>query len=302
MILAFVVATVAHAASCQTIAAEHIYARDLAAAAPAFAALPPDLELGYAPAPGQTRIFHPPELRRIAASHQIDANFLTDICFAWQMAVPTRDAILAAIGKTLAGRNAQVDLIDQSLAAAPAGELVFPLNGLTGVSDQPLIWRGYVRYAGDKQYQIWARVHIRIKENHVVPTETLKPDQAITPDEVQLQPYDGPVPRDKVFTDLASVIGMVPRRPLPIGVALTENDLDKPRDVERGDTVQVIAEEGQARIETQGVAQDGGRRGAVITIKNATSGKTFRARIEDKDKVLVIPGTSSGLAVEEKKL
>jgi flagella basal body P-ring formation protein FlgA len=95
---------------------------------------------------------------------------------------------------------------------------------------------------------------------------------------------------------------MVPRRPLPAGVALTENDLDKPRDVERGDTVQVIAEEGRAHIETQGVAQDGGRRGATITVKNSSSGKTFRARVEDKDKVLVIPGTSSGLAVEEKKL
>ena len=95
---------------------------------------------------------------------------------------------------------------------------------------------------------------------------------------------------------------MVPRRPLPAGVALTENDLDKPLDVERGDTVQVIAEEGHARIETQGVAEDGGRSGAVVTVRNLTSGKKFRARVEEKDKVLVIPGTSSGLAVEEKKL
>lgn len=302
MILAFVVASVVHAASCHTIAAERIYARDLAVAAPVFAALPPDLEVGYAPAPGQTRIFHPPELRRIAAAHQLAADFPADICFAWQMAAPTRDAMLAAIGKTLAGRNAQVELLEQSLAPAPAGELVFPLSGLSGVSDQPLIWRGYVRYAGGKQYQIWARVQVRVKENHVVPTETLKPDLAITPDELRLEPYEGPLMRDKVFTALASVIGMVPRRPLPAGVALTENDLDKPRDVERGDTVQVIAEEGQARIETQGVAQDGGRRGATITVKNSTSGKTFRALVQDKDKVLVIPGTSSGLAVEEKKL
>ena len=218
------------------------------------------------------------------------------------MAVPRRETILASIGKTLAGRNAQVELLDQSLAAAPAGEAVFPLTGLSGVSDEAITWRGYVRYAGEKRYMIWARVRVRVKENHILATETLKPDLAITQDEVRLEPYDGPLPRDKVLTDLASVIGMVPRRPLAAGIPLTENDVDKPREVERGDNVQVIAEEGHAHIEALGIAEDGGRRGAVITVKNSTSGKKFRARIEDKDKVLVIPGTSSGLAVEEKKL
>lgn len=302
MILAFIVASAVHAAACHTIAADRIYARDLAAVEPALAALPPELEVGYSPAPGQTRLFHPSDLRRLAEAHHIQAEFTQDICFAWQTAVPTREAILAAISKTLAGRNAQVELVDQSLAAAPAGELVFPLNGLSGVSEEAVTWRGYVRYAGERQYMIWARARVRVKENHILATEPLKPDLEITPDQLRLLPYEGPLTRDKVLTDLASVIGMVPRRPLPAGVALTENDVDKPREVERGDTVSVIAIEGRAHIEAQGVAEDGGRRGAVITVKNSTSGKKFRARIEDKDKVLAIPGTSSGLAVEEKKL
>lgn len=302
MILPFLVASVVPLAACHIIAVEHIYARDLAAVAPAFTALPPGLEVGFAPAPGQMRVFHPPELRRIAAAHQLAGNFSADICFTWRMAAPTREAVLAAIGKTLAGRNAQVELLDQSLMSAPVGEMVFPLSGLTGVSDQATIWRGYVRYAENRRYSIWARVRVRVKENHVVAAEPLKPDLVITPDEVRLEPYEGPLPRDKVLTELASVVGMVPRRPLPPDVALTENDLDKPRDVERGDTVQVIAEEGRAHIEAQGIAEDGGRRGAVITVRNSTSGKKFRAQVEDKDKVLAIPGTSSGLAVEEKEL
>lgn len=302
MILAFVVASVMPSAACHTIAADRIYARDLAAALPAFAALPPNLEVGFGPAPGQTRVFHPSDLRRIADAHQIKAEFPNDICFYWQMAVPTREAMLAAIGKTLAGRSAQVEIVDQSLQSAPAGELVFPLTGLSGVSDEAVTWRGYVRYAGDRHYMIWARVRIRVKEQHVLATEPLKPDVAIMPDQVRLEAYEGPLPRDKVLTDLSSVVGMVPRRPLPPGVALTENDVDRPRDVERGDTVQVIAEEGHARIEAQGIAEEGGRRGAEISVRNVTSGKKFRARVAQKGKVLVIPGTSSGLAVEDKKL
>lgn len=299
---AFVVASVVQAAACHRIAADRIYARDLAGAAPAFAALPPALDVGFAPAPGQTRIFHPADLRRLAQAHQIAGDFPDSVCFAWQMAVPAREALLAAIGKTLAGRNAQVELVDQSLAPAPLGEIVFPLSGLSGVSDEAVTWRGYVVYAGARHYVIWARARVRVKENHIVPTEPLKPELAITPDELSLAPYDGPLLRDKLLTGLASAIGMVPRRPLPAGVPLTENDLDKPRDVERGDLVQVIAEEGHAHVEARGFAEDGGRRGAVITVRNSTSGKKFRARVEDKDKVLVIPGTSSGLAVEEKKL
>ena len=302
MMLAFVVASVVQSAACHTISADRIYARDVAAVVPAFAALPSDLDVGFAPAPGQTRIFHSTDLRRLAEAHQIPGEFRTDVCFTWQMAVPTREAILAAIGKTLAGRNAQVELVDQSLASAPAGEIIFPLTGLSGVSDEAVTWHGYVRYAGEKHYAIWARVRVRVKEHHVLATEPLKPDVAINPGELRLESYEGPLLRDKVLTDLASVVGMIPRRPLPPGVALTENDLDKPRDVERGDTVQVIAEEGHAHIEAQGIAEDGGRRGAVVSVRNATSGKKFRATVEDKDKVLVIPGTSSGLAVEEKKL
>ena len=302
MILAFVLASVVQSAGCQTIASDRIYARDLAQADAAFADLPPELDVGFAPAPGQVRVFHPGDLRRVAAAHQVAGAFPHDICFAWQMGVPTREAIISAIGRTLAGRKAQVELVEQSLAPAPAGEVVFPLAGLAGVADEAVTWRGYVRYAEDRRYVIWARVRIRVEENHVVASEPLKPDQVITPDQLRLEAYQGPLVRDKVLTDLSSVIGRVPRRPLPPGVPLTENDIGMPREVERGDTVEVIAEQGQARIEAQGVAEDGGRRGATITVRNSTSGKKFRARVEDKDKVLVIPGTSSGLAVEGNKL
>jgi flagella basal body P-ring formation protein FlgA len=301
MIWGFVVASVMHATACHPIAAQHIYARDLAAAAPVFAALPPDLEVGFAPMPGQTRVFHPAELRHLTAEHQITAEFPGDICFDWQMEVPAREAIVQAINRALAGRGAQVDLVEQSRASAPVGELVFPLTGLTGVSDQAVVWRGYVQYANDQHYQIWARVRVRVKEDHVVPTEALKPDLIISSDELSLEHYEGPPPREKVVIDLASAVGMVARRPLPPGVPLTENDIEKPRDVERGDMVLVIAEQGRARIETQGVAEEGGRRGATVTVRNLASGKRFRARVEEKDKVLAIPGTSSGLAVEENR-
>ena len=301
MILALLVASVMQPAACHTITTDRIVGKDLIAVVPAFAGLPPDLPLGYSPSPGQVRIFHPAELRRIAAANHLDANPTDDVCFAWQVSVPTKDKILAAVKKTLAGRNADIEIVDQSMAEAPEGEIVFPISGLTGISEEALIWRGYVTYAGDRRFNIWARVRIRVRETHIVATEPLLPGVAITSDQVKTAPYDGPLLRDKLLTDLSAVVGMIPHRVIPAGGVLIETDIDKPRDVERGDTVEVIAESGLARIEAQGIAEEAGRRGAVITVKNATSGKTFRARVDDKGKVTVVPGSFVGLAVEEHK-
>jgi flagella basal body P-ring formation protein FlgA len=301
MILAFVVAAVLQPASCHTISSDRILGKDLAAAAPELKALPAEVPISYAPAPGQIRIFRVAELAHIAAANNISTLPTADVCFSWNMSAPSGDKILTAVKKSLAGRNAEIEVIEQSRNDAPQGEIVFPLSGLTGVSDGAVIWRGYVTYAGDHHFAIWARVRIRIHETHVIATEALHPGVAISAEQIATVAYDGPLLRDKVVTDIRGIVGMIPRRIVPAGGVLTETDIEKPRDVERGDTVQVIAESGHARIEAQGIAQEAGRRGAVISVRNATSGKIFRARIDDKGRVTVIPGSFAGLAVEEHK-
>ena len=57
------------AASCVAVDGDRILARDLASASAAFATVEPDAELGYAPAPGASRTFHPAELKRMIARH-----------------------------------------------------------------------------------------------------------------------------------------------------------------------------------------------------------------------------------------
>ncbi len=63
----------------------------------------------------------------------------------------------------------------------------------------------------------------------------------------------------------------------------------------------VIVETASTHIEAEGIAEEAGRTGAVITVRNVKSGKKFRARVEDKDKVVVVPGGPFGLATEESK-
>jgi flagella basal body P-ring formation protein FlgA len=94
---------------------------------------------------------------------------------------------------------------------------------------------------------------------------------------------------------------MVPRFEIRSGSMLTQRVLDTPREVERGELVDVTIETPATHIHTQGVAEQGGRRGDLITVRNARSGRTFRARVEDAGKVSVVPGGSFGLVAEERK-
>ncbi len=302
MIAAFVLATTLPAMACHPVQSDKIHGRDLSAWIPGFEALSPDEEFGYAPNPGQQRTFRLGEVRRIAIAHHIDVMPDQGVCFTWPTEVPSRDSIVSAMEKSLANSKATVELTQQSLHPAPPGEVVFPINGLSGVSAEPVVWHGYVQYGNNKRFSIWARARIRVSETRVKTIDNLTPGQPIAADQVRTEFYEGPMTRDAAPSEISSVIGMVPRNNIPENTFLTNGLLTTPQDVERGDQVQVIVQTAGARIEAQGIAESGGKRGSVIIVRNAKSGRTFRARISDKGQVLVLPSTSVGLVAEEKGL
>ena len=301
MIAAVLLAVIAAPAACHPIQAERIYARDLAAVLPAFQAVSPDVEIGFAPAPGQQRVFHPAELRHIADVNHLHLDVTQNVCFAWQTAVPAREALSAAMQAALKGRNARIEIVDQSLSPAPQGEVVFPLSGLCGFSADPVVWRGYVVYATNHRFSIWARVRVSVKESRLIAIEELTADQPVRTNQLRVDSYEGPLSRENPVTDLKEAIGMIARFDVPAGTVLSKNMLDAPKEVERGDTVAVIVDTGRTHIEAAGIAEQAGRTGAVITVRNAKSGRKFRAQVQAKDRVLVVPGGPFGLVTEETK-
>jgi flagella basal body P-ring formation protein FlgA len=60
--------------------------------------------------------------------------------------------------------------------------------------------------------------------------------------------------------------------------------------VQRGETVQVTAISGRAQLSMEAIAQNSGRQGDMISLKNERSGRTFMARIEGKDRAIVVIG------------
>jgi flagella basal body P-ring formation protein FlgA len=288
--------------ACRLLEADAIYGRDLAAVVPALAGLPPGVRVGEAPVPGMNRVFTPPELRRVARTHGLDpSGFFESVCFAWPVTPLTAAGIQTALAAALAGRNVQFDVASWNLAPAPSGELVFPLTGLSVLSDKPVIWRGYVVYAGGKHFTTWVNVRVTISETHLVLDAPLRLGEAVAGAALHAELYRGPLPREAAFGDLLQLGNLIARRNLPAGATLTASMFEAPRDVERGDLVAVLVENGAARIETQGVAGQSGRRGEVILVRNPKSGRSYRARIEDKGRVAVVPGGAWGLAGEDSK-
>src|SRR5882724_2380704 len=97
-----------HTPACQTIQGEWILGADLARAIPAFSTMPRDTGLGYSPAPGASRVFQYPELKRIGSKYGVPVNGDARACFEWKVARVSEDAIRAAILESLHRADARV--------------------------------------------------------------------------------------------------------------------------------------------------------------------------------------------------
>ena len=82
---------------CLPIQDDRIYARDVAAAVPAFSGVPADFVLGYAPAPGMRRVFKGDALERLARNQGVTVEALPDVCFERAMATLEAGEVLKAM-------------------------------------------------------------------------------------------------------------------------------------------------------------------------------------------------------------
>ena len=57
--------------------------------------------------------------------------------------------------------------------------------------------------------------------------------------------------------------------------------LERPTLIKRGSSITLVYETGNLRIETAGIAEEGGKTGDFIQVKNASSGKALRGMVVD---------------------
>jgi flagella basal body P-ring formation protein FlgA len=268
-------------AGCLPVSSDVIVAADLAKAAPAFAAAPADTRIGYAPAPGATRTFKMPDIEREARRLDIELGEAREVCFQWPLSVPSEARFLKAMAKALEIPEARIEILETSRYPAPPGPLTFSRSSLQPPSGDatPVTWRGYVEYGENRRFQVWARVRITASLNRVVTAEPIRAGEAIRPEQVRLERFEGFPFGDPSANDLDQVVGQILLRPLTSGMAIPAHLVERPFDVERADLVKVRVRNGAAVILAEGEAESGGRRGDTIAVRNMASGAKFNAKI-----------------------
>jgi flagella basal body P-ring formation protein FlgA len=289
-ILALGLALAQSPAGCRAVAGERILAGDLAAEVAEFAAVPAEVEIGWAPAPGARRLMSRTEIERLGARHGLTvAGGGRLVCFERQLAPLDAGRVRAALEQALAGENARLEVVDHLRAPAPEGVIEFPPLGLTRwvASRAGVIWRGRVRYGAGRSYPIWARVRVSVTRPRVVALRALAAGQPIAADSVEVRPVEGLPFERPAPAAVEEVAGRVPRRPIPAGQTIETLQLGTPREVEAGATVQVEARWGATRLAFAARAESGGRAGDRILVRNPATGKRFRGVVEARGKVTV---------------
>jgi flagella basal body P-ring formation protein FlgA len=266
---------------------DRILAGDLAAGFPEWAAVPPETPLALAPAPGVQRVFRVLELRRLGERWSLSAVPDREVCVTRPVAVFGAGKLLAAMQEELPA--AHIELRDFSRQPAPEGALVFPVSGLRQ-GPEGGYWNGYVSYGGNHRFTLWARVKVTVARARVVAAQDLKPGVALDAAQLRVETREE-VPAAGLASAVEEVAGKVPRRAIAAGTALRAEWLEPAKVVLRGETVEVEAVRGGARLELECVAEASGAIGETIAILNPVSKRRFQARVESKGRVVVTKGS-----------
>jgi len=280
--------------ACLAIHSDQITGEDLGRALPAIARIPHDAIIANAPAPESERIFAWPELQRIGRQYGVELPVRTRVCFEWKMRSLSADDVRAAIRESLQGQDARIEVLAISKSKAPEGKLVFPLSGLSASTNMdattPVSWRGEVVYDSSHRFTVWARVRLATATTRVVAKELLLPGETVDASQVEIQTVDDFPLRNNITHRLDEVIGHAPLRALKPGMPVLRTDLVEPLQIRRGESVLVTAVSGAAQLRMEAVAENSGKQGDMISLRNPRSGRSFRARVEGKDQALVIAG------------
>jgi flagella basal body P-ring formation protein FlgA len=291
MAIPLLLAMVPQPDGCLPIQDERIYARDVAAAVPAFSNVAGDLVLGYAPAPGSRRIFKGDALQTLARNQGVTAEAVPDVCFERAMATLEAGEIVEAMrsawyGGDVHGADVRMELLSWSPQIAPQGKVVFPRTGLQlpAASDPQaeVVWRGYVIYGNNRRFGVSARARITTTTTRVIALANLAVGEPVHEDQVRLESFDTFALDDRPARHLDEVVGYVPRTLIRAGSTVLRSQLSRAPEVARGDVVKVEVTAGGAHLLFEGRAETDGIEGKTILVKNMTSGKDFRARVTGK--------------------
>jgi flagella basal body P-ring formation protein FlgA len=279
---------------CVSVTGSQILGADLSRAVPAFAGIQADSPLAPAPLPGSTRMFSGSELQSIAARFSLVIGMPGEVCFRFASESLNRERALDEMRQALNIPDAKIELLETSPGPVPVGTVEFTREGLGAPASPdrptPVFWRGNIVYAGDRLYAIQVKVRITAPLRRVVAIEPLRSGIPVKAEQLRQEIFEGFPLLRKSTPAPDQIAGMIPVHPIAAGGEVRLDNLSRPNDVNRGDLVRVEVRFGAAHLALMGRAEAGGHVGDVVAIRNPESSKVFQARVEARDKVIVLAG------------
>ena len=159
----------------------------------------------------------------------------------------------------------------------PAGEtrlrVLKPGNGLgPGVHT-------FLLAAGEAEF--WVRAEVKLFSTIVVSSRPLAHRQIITPEDVRLEVREVGAAPPRPFSRIEDVVGKMVARSIEMNEPVTSAVAESPRVLRYGSPVVLVYETASLRVESPGLAVEGGKVGDRIQVKNSSSGKVLQAVVLD---------------------
>jgi flagella basal body P-ring formation protein FlgA len=216
---------------------------------------------------------------------------MPNVCVERAVRPISREQMKSALVAALGPADAELELVEFSEQPAPPGRLEFRRAGLNKpprqAPDAPVLWRGRLIYDGQRSVMVWARVKISVDRAVLVASEDIAMGAVLGTGQIQ-EVHERQFPF--VEPSLASrddIIGKIARRVIPAGQKFAASALGEPTDISKGDTVHVRVVDGLATLSLDAVAQSSGKKGESILVHNPTTGKNFRAVVDEKGRATV---------------
>lgn len=276
---------------CLSTASARITAGLLAQSAPAFAAVPADAVLGFAPAPGIPRIIGPRELNGWLRRHKQPASTgpNTSVCV---LRAPLDDGFgtaAAAIRQAIAAASRRIEFRLEAVRGAipEGGSAHFDLRDLPDLAgpEEAVSWPGWAHDpGGSRTGRITAQVWVAEWAARAFAARSIRQGAAYSDGDIVWRRGWGP----PGFFPGAPTPGMSWTKPKKPGEAIERSDLRAPNVVTRGDPVDLEVRGGAVRLVVTARALRSGAPGERIPVSSPFAKRIVDAIVLEKGHVRAI--------------
>jgi flagellar basal body P-ring formation protein FlgA len=129
---------------------------------------------------------------------------------------------------------------------------------------------------------------VRVFENIAIAKRKIERLQRLTREDIVLGKREITKMHDLFFSSVDDLTGKIAARKILPNTIITEKIVETPPTIQKGDIVKLYIEANTFSIVTKGMAQEAGRTGEMIKVKNSNSKKVLYGKIVDSERVQII--------------